>query len=105
MLWWYHLLVSSEICSISDMQKTRQVQTKPQSYYKRKSHCLVEAERNWVHRHSFCFFVSVSFVSIFPHSFFLSGIFYVSLSSSCFFFRFIPSSLIIILASQSDGTF
>lgn len=95
MLWWHHLLVSSEICSINDMQKTRQEQTEPQSYYKRKSHCLQGGEGNWVHRRSFLFFDYVSSVSIYSPSFitcFLSGISF----SSCLFFRFISSSLIIV---------
>lgn len=106
MLWRHHLLVSSEICSINDTQKTREEQTKSQSYYKRQSHCLMDGERKWAHKHSFLFLVSLSFVSISRSSFisfFLSGIF-LSISSSSFPYFFIPS-LIIVLSSQSDRSF
>jgi hypothetical protein len=106
MLWQHHLLVSSEICSINDMQKTREEQTMSQSYYKRQSRCLMDGESKWEHRHSFLFFASVSFFSISRSSFipFSCLAFFLSISSSHFLYRFIPS-LIIVLSSQSDGSF
>lgn len=58
-------------------------------------------------RHRFLFFISVSFVTLTPSSFipfFISGFFCLSLSSSSFLFCFIPF-LIIVLSSQSDGSF